>query len=123
MQFWCVGPNALRYRQVASSTLRLVMWGTSVSNSYAWSDAVLFGRPKTAVTAVCPVTTNRLLVKGEGKGIPVTGRRDPHVSYSRLTGGGEFSALRTGRLYPQEDSWGSFLLEAESTLGAIVRLE
>jgi hypothetical protein len=33
------------------------------------------------------------------------------------------SALRAGPLYPQEDSWYSFLLEAESTPGATVRLE
>jgi hypothetical protein len=33
------------------------------------------------------------------------------------------SALRAAALYPQEDSWYSFLLEAESTPRAIVRLE
>jgi hypothetical protein len=33
------------------------------------------------------------------------------------------SAPRAGHLYPQEDFWYSFLLEAESTPGAIVRLE
>jgi hypothetical protein len=33
------------------------------------------------------------------------------------------SALSASRLYPQEDSWCSFLLEAESTTRAIVRLE
>jgi hypothetical protein len=32
-------------------------------------------------------------------------------------------ALSVGRFYPQEDSWYSFLLEAESTPVAIVRLE
>jgi hypothetical protein len=39
-----------------------------------------------------------------------------------------FSALRAGRPLPpppppQEDSWYSFLLEAESTPGAMLRLE
>jgi hypothetical protein len=34
-------------------------------------------------------------------------------AHSRLTDGGRLSALRAGRLYPQEDSWYSFLLKAE----------
>jgi hypothetical protein len=33
------------------------------------------------------------------------------------------SALAPAALYPEEDSWYSFLLEAESTPKAIVRLE
>jgi hypothetical protein len=37
---------------------------------------------------------------------------------NRLTDGGEvFSPHAPAALYPQEDSWYSFLLEAESTLG------
>jgi hypothetical protein len=57
---------------------RLLMWGMSVRNSYVGSDADPFRRPRTAVTAVCPVATNRMLVKGEGNAIPVTGRRGSH---------------------------------------------
>ena len=34
--------------------------------------------------------------------------------------GGRLSALRTGRLHPQEYSWYSFSLRAESTPGAMV---
>ena len=37
--------------------------------------------------------------------------------------GGRLSASRTGRLYPQEYSWYSFSLGAESTPGAMVWLE
>ena len=37
--------------------------------------------------------------------------------------GGNFSALPTGCIYPQEISWYSFLLEAESTPRTIVRSE
>jgi hypothetical protein len=41
--------------------------------------------------------------------------RFPHFLDSRLTDGGEFVNLtRRPHLYPQEDSWYSFLLEAES---------
>ena len=35
--------------------------------------------------------------------------------------GGRLSALRTGRLYPQEYSWYSFSLRAESTHGLVGR--
>jgi hypothetical protein len=58
------------------------------------------------------------------KAIPVTGRggpygcetsRFPHLLDNRLTDGGEVVSLtRQTPLYPQEDSWYSFLLEAES---------
>jgi hypothetical protein len=58
-----------------------------------------------------------------GKAIPVTGRGDPcgcetsrlpHFLDNRLTDGGEVSLTRRpAALYPQEDSWYSFLLEAE----------
>jgi hypothetical protein len=60
-----------------------------------------------------------------GKAIPVTGRegpygcetsRLPHFLDNRLTDGGEVVSP-TVALYPQEDSWYSFLLEAESTPG------
>jgi hypothetical protein len=44
-----------------------------------------------------------------GRGIPVTGRRAP----SRLTDGSEVVSL-----YPQEGSWYSFVLGAESTPGS-----
>jgi hypothetical protein len=60
------------------------------------------------------------------KAIPVTGRggplgcntsRLPHFLDNRLTDGGEVVSLtrRPAALYPHEDSWYSFLLEAEST--------
>jgi hypothetical protein len=40
----------------------------------------------------------------------------PHFLDNRLTDGGDVSLThRTAALYPQEDSWYSFLLEAEST--------
>jgi hypothetical protein len=62
------------------------------------------------------------------KAIPVTGRggpegcdtsRLPHLLDNRLTDGGEVVSLtrRPAALYPQEDSWYSFLLEAESPQG------
>jgi hypothetical protein len=51
--------------------------------------------------------------------------RLPHFLDNRLTDGGEAVSLkrRPAALYSQEDSWYSFLLEAESTPRAIVRLE
>jgi hypothetical protein len=70
------------------------------------------------------------LGKGNGtcKAIHVTGRggpyvcemsRLPHFLDSRLIDGGEVVSLtrRPATLYPQEYSWYSFLLEAESTTG------
>jgi hypothetical protein len=64
--------------------------------------------------------------KGKCKSIPVTGRggpqgcetsRLPHFPDSRLTDGGEVVSLaRRPPFTPQEVSWYSFLLEAESTL-------
>jgi hypothetical protein len=62
-----------------------------------------------------------------GKAIPVTGRegslgcetsRLPHILNNRLTDGGEVVSLkRRPSFTPQEDSWYSFLLEAQSTPG------
>jgi hypothetical protein len=51
--------------------------------------------------------------------------RFPHFLDNRLTDGGEVVSLtrRQAAFYPQEDSWHSFLLEAEPTPRAIVRLE
>jgi hypothetical protein len=44
--------------------------------------------------------------------------RLPHFVDSRLTDGGKVVSLtRRPPFTPQEDSWYSFLLEAESTLG------
>jgi hypothetical protein len=45
--------------------------------------------------------------------------RPPHFLDNRLTDGGEVITLtyQPTALYPQEDSWYSFLLEAESTPG------
>jgi hypothetical protein len=55
-----------------------------------------------AVTAVRTGETSRL----------------PHFLDNWLTDGGEVVSLtRRPHLYPQEDSWYSFLLEAESTPG------
>jgi hypothetical protein len=47
-------------------------------------------------------------------------RRGSHIFLdSRLTGGGEVVSLTRQSLFkPQEDSWYSFLLEAESTPGS-----
>jgi hypothetical protein len=76
------------------------------------------------LSLVC-VGTEGLVKKGNA--ISVTGRggplgsetsRLPHFLDNRLTDGGEVS--RTSRLpfIPQEDSWYSFLLEAESNSGS-----
>jgi hypothetical protein len=61
--------------------------------------------------------------------LPVTGRgypdgfetsRFPYFLHNRLTHGGEAASLKRQptALYPQEDSWYSFLSEAESTPGS-----
>jgi hypothetical protein len=65
--------------------------------------------------------------KKKGKVIPVTGHespqscetsRLPHLLYSWLTDGGEAASLtHRSPFTPQEDSWYSFLLEAELTPG------
>jgi hypothetical protein len=61
------------------------------------------------------------------KAVPVTGREGPyccetsrfqHFLDNRLTDGGKVVSLtRRPPFIPQEDSWYSFLLEAESTPG------
>jgi hypothetical protein len=66
-------------------------------------------------------------IKVNGKAIPVTGRggtqgykmlRLPHFLHNRLTDDGEVVSLTRRLLFtPQEDSWYSFLLEAESASG------
>jgi hypothetical protein len=50
--------------------------------------------------------------------------RLPHCLDNRLTDGGEVVSLtrRPAVLYPEEDLWYSFLLEAQSTPRAIERL-
>jgi hypothetical protein len=64
----------------------------------------------------------------KGKAIPVTGRGGPwgcetsrflHFADNQLTDVGEAVSLtrQPAALHPQEDSWYSFLLEAESTSG------
>jgi hypothetical protein len=62
--------------------------------------------------------------KKKGKAVSVTGCggplgcerwRFPHFLDNRLTDGGE--VFRPSALYPKEDSWYSFLLEAESIPG------
>jgi hypothetical protein len=72
-------------------------------------------------------TENRNINKIKGKVIPVTGRegpqgcetsRLPHFLDNRLTDGSEVVSLTHRFLFTsQEDSWYSFLLEAESTPG------
>jgi hypothetical protein len=59
-----------------------------------------------------------LLTDREGPQGPETSRL-PHFLDRRLTGSGEDVSLtrRPAALYPQEDSWYSFLLEAESAPG------
>jgi hypothetical protein len=67
------------------------------------------------------------------RAIAITGRgspqvcetsRLPHFLDNRLTHGGKIVSLtRWPPFNPQENSWYSFLLEAESTLRATVRLE
>jgi hypothetical protein len=82
----------------------------------------------------CSLSLSFILhIKKNNKVIPVTGRggpqgyetlRLPHFLEHRLTDGGEVVSLTLRPLlYHQEDSWYSFLLEAESTPRAIVRLE
>jgi hypothetical protein len=67
-------------------------------------------------------------VQKRGKAIPVTGREGPwgcetsklpHFLDNQLIDGGVVVCLMRQPLFtPQEDSWCSFLLEAESTPGA-----
>jgi hypothetical protein len=54
-----------------------------------------------------------LVCEGKGKANPVTGREGPQGCEMAV----RLSALRAGRLTPQEDSWYSILLEAELTPG------
>jgi hypothetical protein len=66
-------------------------------------------------------------IKGTGEAVLVTGRGGPygcetsrlsHLLDNRLTDGGKVVSLtRRPPFTPQEDSWYSFLLEAESTPG------
>jgi hypothetical protein len=72
-------------------------------------------------------TVAERMVKKKGNAIPVTGRggpygcersRLPYLLDNRLTDGGKVVGLtRRAPFTPQEDSWYSFLLEAESTPG------
>jgi hypothetical protein len=59
--------------------------------------------------------------KKKGKAIPVTGRGGPYglcdVEAIGTQMAVRLSALRAGRPLPKEDSWYSFLLEAELTPG------
>jgi hypothetical protein len=71
--------------------------------------------------------TSTFLSTGENEAIPVTGRgalwgcewsRLPHFLGNRLTDGGKVVSLtRRPPFAPEEDSWYSFLLEAESIPG------
>jgi hypothetical protein len=67
-------------------------------------------------------TSKNVNKKKQSRTIPATGRggpngcetsRLPYFLDNRLTNGGEVVSLM--RLCPQEDSWYSFLLEADST--------
>jgi hypothetical protein len=72
----------------------------------------------------CQVTVDAFCID---KSVSVTGREDPlgcersrlaHLEDKRLTDAGEVVSLtRLPPFTPQEDSWYSFLLEAESTPG------
>jgi hypothetical protein len=70
-------------------------------------------------------TSQSLLSISKGKAVPLQAWSGPEGSrklrfpdfMTTAQDGGRVSALRTGRLYPQEGSWYSFLLEAESTPG------
>jgi hypothetical protein len=73
-------------------------------------------------------SVSRTVFEVIGKAIPVTGRegpygcetsRLPHFLDNRLTGSCEVVSLtrRSAAIYPPEDSWYSFLLEATSTPG------
>jgi hypothetical protein len=65
----------------------------------------------------------------KGKSVPLQAWSGPEGSrklrfpdyMTTAQDGGKLSALGTGRLYPRKYSWYLFLLEAESTIGAIVR--
>jgi hypothetical protein len=74
--------------------------------------------------ALCGRMNLNLLKKEKKKAIPVTGREGPDVEAptfcldSRLTDGGKVVIpTRRPPFTPQEGSWYSFLLEAESTPG------
>jgi hypothetical protein len=67
-----------------------------------------------------------ILTQGKGKAIPLTSRgwpkgcetsRLPHFLDSRLTDGGGVVSLtrQPAAIYPHDNSWYSFLFEAEST--------
>jgi hypothetical protein len=78
------------------------------------------------VTAITSYNLKWIEVK-KGKAIPVTGRgglkgcetsRLPDLLDNQITGGsGVVSLMRQQPFTPQEDSWYTFLLEAESTPG------
>jgi hypothetical protein len=62
---------------------------------------------------------SKVISQGKRKAIPVTGRGGPQgCAASRLTDGSKVVSLtRPPPFTPQEDSWYSFLLEADSTPG------
>jgi hypothetical protein len=77
---------------------------------------------------ICPGVSSKMFIYLK-KAVPVTGRgsprgcetsRIPHFLDSRLTDGAEVVRLRRRPPFtPQEDSWYSFLLEAESPWGRL----
>jgi hypothetical protein len=75
-----------------------------------------------------PASKVRVIYPCKGKVIPVTGcggpkgcetSRLPYILENQSTDGSEVISLmcQLAALYPQEESWYSFLLEAESTPG------
>ena len=91
-----------------------------------WERTKLSGprRRKQCSLLIC-YAISRNIVKGKGKALPLQAMLGPEGSRKlRLLDflttaqyGGRFSALPTGRLYPQGYSWYSFSLGAESTPG------
>jgi hypothetical protein len=64
------------------------------------------------------VKSKSILVTDHGGPYGCETSRIPHFSNNQLTDGGEVVSLRRRPpITPQEDSWYSFLLEAESTPG------
>jgi hypothetical protein len=96
-------------------------------NVYSGQDMTRVSQAQRTASHLFLPPVPHVLGKAKVKAIPVTGRggawsceksRLPHFLDNRLTDGGEVVSLRRRPPFaPQEDSWYSFLLEAESTPG------